>query len=439
MAHRGKPLTSSAHTVLWFQMATGVSSLGGRVTEIALPLTALLVLDCSALQVGILSSATLLPNLILGIPAGTWVEGMHPRRLMLLCDAGRAIAIGSIPVAQAFGLLAFPHLLASALVVGALTVFGDIASASYLPRLVGLEALVSARSRQMTLMQLADVAGRPLGGLLVGAFGAARAMAADTLSYVVSLAFVWRLPEMPPTRAPGEGEPFGERLRAGARFAWRNQVNRRIALEAAHYNLFYQALIVVFLVLASSRLGWSGTQIGLALGANSLGAVIGSALAPRLSTRWGIGPVILRALLFADGVTLLIPVVLGSGGISVALMCLIFLIIGAGSLISGVLASSLNRLVTPEEIYSRVIGANRVLTRGGTALGGLLGGLLVEYFDPRPALVICAVGMCSAAAWVASRRITSVHTVADALIDSPLTPPSAPASPSAAAERTGSA
>lgn len=410
--------------VLWLQTATGVSSLGSRVTELALPLVALLVLDSSALQVGILSSATFLPNLLLGIPAGAWAESMRQRRVMLWCDAGRAIAIGSIPIAQVLGVLAFPQLVVAAVVVGTLTVFGDIASASYLPRLVGLERLVAERSRQMSLMQLADVTGRPLGGLLVGAFGAARAMAADALSYAVSLILVWRLPEMPPTRVAGNHERFGQRLRAGASFAWRNHVNRRIAIEAGHYNLFYQAFIVVFLVQASVGLDWSGTQIGLALGANSLGAVIGSTLAPRLSTRWGIGPVILCALLFADAVTLLIPIALSPNRISVLLVCVIFLMIGAGSLISGVLASSLNRMVTPEEVYSRVIGANRVLTRGGTALGGLLGGVLVERLAPNLALLICAVGMCSAAIWVTSRRITSVRTVENARADSCALPPS---------------
>lgn len=423
-----KPSVSGSRTVLWLQMATGVSSFGSRVTELALPLAALLILDSSPLQIGVLSSAAFLPNLLLGIPAGTWVEGMRPRRLMLVCDAGRAIAIGSIPVAHMLGLLTFPHLVVAALVVGCLTVFSDIASASYLPRLVGLEALVPARSRQMTLMQLADVIGRPLGGLLVGAFGAARAMSADALSYVVSLVLVWHLPEMRPTRGAGYQESFGERLRAGARFAWRNRVNRRIAIEAAHYNLFYQALIVVFLVQTSGRLGWSGAQIGLALGANSLGAVIGSTLAPRLSTRWGIGPVILCALLFADGMTLLIPLLLGPGRASVALVCIVFLLVGAGSLISGVLASSLNRMVTPESVYSRVVGANRVLTRGGTALGGLLGGVLLNHLTPNVALVICAVGMCCAAIWVASRQITSVRTVENALIKSQNAAPPPPES-----------
>lgn len=412
------------------QLAAAISALGSRVTDLALPLAALLVLDAGPLQVGVLTSASLAPHLVLGLPAGAWVERMRPKRLMVVCDAVCAAAIASVPVAAGLAVLSYAQLLVVALVVGSFTVLGDIAAASYLPRLVGLDALVTARSRLTAGVQLADVAGRPLGGLLVTTLGAARASAADALSYLLSLALLWRLPEMAPTSAPGGTDTFSARLRSGAAFAWRNPVNRRITIEAAHYNLFYQALVVVFLVHASDDLGWSGTQLGLAFGASSLGAVLGSTVAPRLSRRWGIGPVIVRALLVADAATLLLPVVLGEGRGAVALVSSTFAVIGAGSLISGVLAGSLNRMVTPEESYARVVGANKVLTRGGTALGGLLGGLLVAHLPPPTAVVVCAVGMCSAMGWVLTRRIASVRTVADAQasIGSPAEP-AAPAPP----------
>lgn len=416
--------TPSRPRAVHLQLAAAISAFGSRVTDLALPLTALLVLDASPLQVGVLTSASLAPSLVLGVPAGAWVERMRPKRLMVVCDAVRAAAIASVPVAAALAVLSYAHLLVVALVVGSFTVLADIAAAAYLPRLVGLDALVAARSRLTAGVQLADVAGRPLGGLLVSTLGAARATAADALTYLLSMALLWRLPEMAPTSAPGTTDTFRARLRSGAAFAWRNRINRRITIEAAHYNLFYQALVVVFLVHASDDLGWSGTQLGLAFGASSLGAVLGSTLAPRLSRRWGIGPVIVRSLLIADAATLLLPVVLDDGNGAVVLVSATFVLIGAGSLVSGVLAGSLNRMVTPEDLYARVIGANKVLTRGGTAFGGLLGGVLVSWLPPQTALVACTVGMCSAMGWVLTRRITSVHTVADAQasIGSPVAP-----------------
>ncbi|MFT3873716.1 MAG: MFS transporter [Nocardioides sp.] len=409
VAHLG----NAARQVRWLQAATGVSAFGSRISELALPLVALTVLDSTAFEVGALSSAALIPNLVLGVPAGTWIEAMRPRRLMLVCDAGRAAVLLTIPLAFMAGLLTFLHLLLAALVVGCLTVFSDLASTSYLPRLVGLDQLVAARSRQVSLMQSADVAGRPLAGMLIGIAGAARAVTGDAMTYLVSFLFVRRLPELEPTGADPRAT-FLSRLREGASFAWSNTVNRRIVLEGAHYNVFYQAFIVGFMVHAAAELHWSPTQIGIALGASSLGAVVGSELGPKLASRIGIGPTILRALLVADAATILVPTFIGDSWLAFAAVCLTFAVMGAGSLLSGVVAGTLNRAVTPENVYSRVLGANRVLTRGGTALGGLLGGLLLTVLTPHVALFICAGGMCVAVGWVLSPQITSVKSLDDA-------------------------
>ncbi len=171
--------------LLWGGQA--VSEMGSAVTLLALPLTAVVVLHASTLQVGVLTALATAAFLVIALPAGAVVDRLPKRRLMLVCDAARMLIIGSVPLAAALGALTMAQLYTVALATGVATVFFDVAYQSYLPLLILPRQLADGNGKLQTTAQASMVVGPGLGGALVGLFGAAGAMAADAVSYAVSL------------------------------------------------------------------------------------------------------------------------------------------------------------------------------------------------------------------------------------------------------------
>jgi len=117
---------------------------GSQVSFIAIPLTAVSVLGAGAFQTGLLSALEFLPFLLLGLPAGSGSTALAHRPLLIVADLGRMLALASVPLAWAAGVLRLPQLYATGFVVGVLTVLFDVAYQSYLPALVEREQLVEA-------------------------------------------------------------------------------------------------------------------------------------------------------------------------------------------------------------------------------------------------------------------------------------------------------
>src|SRR3954447_9867590 len=121
-----------------------VSQLGAAVTQVALPLVALLTLQASAAEVGLLRAAEFLPYLLLTLPSGALVDRMRRRPLMIGCDLWRAAVLLLVPVAAWLGLLSLPLLLVVTAAAGAATVLFDVAYLSVLPSLVRRDQVVAA-------------------------------------------------------------------------------------------------------------------------------------------------------------------------------------------------------------------------------------------------------------------------------------------------------
>src|SRR4051812_37801922 len=95
---------------LW--TADTISQAGTQISMIALPLVAVKALDASTLQVGMLTAAETAAFLLIGLPAGAWVDRLRRRPIMVAADWGRAALLGSIPVASVIGALSILQLYA---------------------------------------------------------------------------------------------------------------------------------------------------------------------------------------------------------------------------------------------------------------------------------------------------------------------------------------
>ena len=150
--------------------AETVSQLGTQVTLLALPLTAVLVLHATPFEVGLLGTAEFLPFLLVGLPAGVWVDRMRRRPILIAGDLGRAVALGTIPLAYSLGVLHIVQLYVVAFISGICTVFFDVAYQSYLPSLVDRDQLMDGNSKLEISRSGAQLAGPGLAGALLVTF-----------------------------------------------------------------------------------------------------------------------------------------------------------------------------------------------------------------------------------------------------------------------------
>ena len=236
---------------LW--AADALSQVGTQVTAIALPLLLIKVLDAGPFEVGLLTTFEFLAFLVVGLPAGVWVDRMRRRNVLMTADLARALLYGSLPLAWAFDALTLVQVYAVSLVAGACTVFFDVAYQSYLPHLVGRDNLVEGNAKLQGTQSVAQVAGPAVGGVLVQALTAPYAILVDALSYLWSAVWVGsiRSREARPERAPDRH--LGREMREGLAFVLGHPLLRAITACTATANLFSNVAMTVFVVLLASE------------------------------------------------------------------------------------------------------------------------------------------------------------------------------------------
>lgn len=259
---------------LW--AAETISEFGSAVTKVALPLVAVVLLAASPFEVGLLTAASTAGFLLLGLPAGAWIDRIRRRPLMLRMDVVRGVLLATVPLAWWAGLLTMPHLLVVVFLAGLATVFFDIAYQSYLPALVGRERLVEGNGKLETTRALAEVSGPAVGGAMVQLLGAATAVLADALSFVVSALFLGRMRTVEPEPERPERPDLRAEITVGVRYVLGHPLLRAITACTGMANLFGGVRTAMTVLFLSRELGLPAGAIGVLLGAAGAGAVLGA-------------------------------------------------------------------------------------------------------------------------------------------------------------------
>ncbi|EGG49697.1 major facilitator superfamily permease [Streptomyces griseoaurantiacus M045] len=401
--------------LLW--SAYTVTTVGSQVSVLALPLTAVLVLHAGALELGLLMSVQYLPFLLIGLPAGVWVDRYRRRDVMVFTDMARAVVLGLVPLLMWLR----PHLailLLLAFALGALTVLGDVAHQSVLPELLPVSQLTEGNSTLTASASASQFAGPSLGGLLVQVLSAPLALLADCVSFLVSAVLVRRLPAGEPEPAALDGRSTWSAGLEGLRHVWNHPLLRPIVLCTAIANFFdlfgmIQAVLVLFAV---RELGLSPGTFGLVVGSASLAMVTGAVLTPRLVRRLGFGPSLLLAAVLPGAALLLLPSATPSD--AVPLLVLSLAISGFAVAVYNISQVSLRQRVTPLAMQGRMNAAIRFLVWGTIPAGTLVGGVLGETLGLRPTLLLAALGSVLSALPIALspvRKLRSVDDVAAAV------------------------
>lgn len=405
-----------------FWVAQAASSIGGQISELAVPLLAVLVLHASAGEVGLLGAARWVPFLLLALPLGVLVDRRRRRPLLVTSDIARA-TLTIVVVALAFsGLLTLPTLVVLVGALGAFTVLFEVSYQSFLPSVAGREHLERANGRLQATASAAEIGGPGLAGLLIQALSAPWALLTHAATYVVSA--VALLGISTPERHPvPTGRSALRDLADGLRFVQRDRYLVSLVGFAGIYNLFAQWVMVLFTVHAVRELDLTAGQLGLVFSLGAIGAVLGAAAAPVSVRRLGAGFVMVGCAAAECLALAALPVVDASwtAPVVVTVLVVVFAINGAGTSLSSVVALTLRQLRTPDDLLGRVNATMRWLSYGVIAIGAAVGGIVGESVGTRTGIALGCAGTLLTVVWVAASplrkvgdpRLLATHTGSD--------------------------
>ena len=385
---------------LWVAHVT--SGAGTAITNVALPLAAVLVLGATPTQMGLLAAAGSLPNLLFGLLAGVWIDRVRRKPILIWADIGRALLLVTIPVAAWLGQLSFLQIWLVTFAAGTLTVFFQISAISVLPALVEKRQLVEANSKLSTSDAVIAIAGPAAAGGLVQLFSAPRAILVDAVSYLFSALALGGVAEEEPqpasqpdrddapeavhgTRAAAVS--IGREVGEGVFELLRTPLLRALTITSSLGMLAGSISAAVQMLFLVNQLHFTPSIIGIVAACSGIGSLAGAMLAGRAARHLQAGrTLLLGKLLWIVGALLLATADLigreiASAGVAQAL-------VGLGSTLYFVNQLSLRQAITSVRLLGRVTAARRFVLFGVATVGAFVGGALGESIGLRATLLV---------------------------------------------------
>lgn len=381
--------TSAA--VFWrYWTGSTISQLGDTVGAVAMPLTAVTVLHSTSLVVGLITAASYAAWAIIGLPAGVIVGRFPLRGTQMAMDLIRAAALVTVPVAAWLGVLGATQLVLVALVVSFGNVIFDVGNSTFLPSIVSKADLTARNSLTSASVSATQLAGPSLGGVLVQLLGAATAIVADVVSYLVSAALLRSLPRPPRLAGADASESMWRSIREGWRFVVGHPVIRPCLADATLINFVGGALMTLTPVYLVRTVGVPVALVGLLIAAEGFGGLVGAAVTTGLTVRLGSARTALLAVGMAPVFAALMP--LSSTGWRLVLFALGNA--GFAAAITGfsIITRTHRQSVSPADLLPRAMATVRFVSWGVVPVGALVAGVVATTFGPRTALwSMCAV------------------------------------------------
>jgi len=374
--------------------AATISIFGSLITRIALPLVAILVLGSGAIEVAILRSLDLGATLVFGLVAGAWVDRLRRRPVLIWADLGRAVLLGSIPLAFALGALTYAQLLIVSGLAAILTTFFDSADNAYLPTIVERERLVDANSALAASGSAAEFMAFGISGFLVQILTAPIAIAIDAVTFLVSAALLGsiRTEEAPPPPAE-DREPVLSEIRDGLRLVRHDPVLRAFAGAQMSLAALWGIFGATWFLFVLDDLQLGPAVLGLIAGVGGFSSFIGAVVATRATRRFGIGPVAIAAMVLSAVGNAFIP--LAPAGLPiVAIACLVMQQLVADSAVTvyDVAEVSVRQTLVTDRALGRVSSTFHVAAVLAQLVATLAAGLLAEAIGLRATAWLAPLG-----------------------------------------------
>ncbi len=406
---------------LW--AAESVSQVGTQITLVALPVLAVTLLDATALEMGVLAALETIGFLVIGLPAGAWVDRWRRKRVLVTGDLVRAVALASLPVAYLLDALTLGQLYVVAVVTGTATVFFDVAYQSYLPTLVQRDQIVDGNAKLEVSRAVAQVAGPGLAGVLLRVLAAPLLIAANAVTFLWSAYFVGRISHVDVVPDRATRRPLRTEIAEGLSFVVRHPLLRRIVACTGTSNLFSTITSTLLVLYVIRTLGLTEATLGLVLSAGSVGGLVGAFTAARVARVIGAGRTIPLSIVLVVPFAALVP--LATLGAPQVLLVTSMAGFGWCVVVYNVTQVSFRQRLCPPALLGRMNASVRFLVFGTMPLGGLLGGVLGTTIGIVPTLWVAVAGQALAALPVLLSPLVEMRDLPDhwdAYTVSPATP-----------------
>jgi len=395
-----------------------ISQFGTQVSQLALPLVAIIFLKASALEVALLGTVEFLPFLLFTLRGGAWVDRLQRRPILITGDLGRALCLISIPIAYELGVLTIAQLYLVGFAMGVLTVFFDVSYQSYLPSLVDRDQLVEGNAKLQASQSGAQILGPGFGGYLIGILTAPVAVIVDAVSYLASALFVFTIkgsePPIPKSDDPRGSRAdrlrgFGGEIREGLAFVLGHPYLRMIAGATSTSNLFGNFAMGIYLVYVVRVLGLDPLRIGLIFSLGSIGTFVGALVANRLAARIGVGRTIVLSMALNGPAILLIAI--APVGFAEPFLIASAALAGFTGLIYNINQVSFRQAIAPERMQGRMNATMRFLVWGTIPIGSMISGVLATLIGLSNTIWVGAILSCTPVLFLIFSPILSIKTM----------------------------
>jgi MFS family permease len=371
-----------------------ISLFGSQITALALPLTAVINLQATPAQMGMLRATHSASAVMAGLFAGVLADRIRRRPILIGTDLGFAVLAGSIPVGAFLGLLRIEQLYLIQFFSGILAVSSEVTHLAFLPSLAERHQLVEANSKLQTTSSAASIAGPGLAGVLTQLITAPIAIIFDAISFLISALFIRliRAPEPPPLPA-ADRKSIRAEIGEGLRFVFGNPTLRPLAEAIALHFLFNGLIFSVFILYASRELKIESAMLGVIFAALGLGLLTGALAAARAARRYSVGPTMLGGAFMTAVAALLIPLADGPLPVIAAMLAFALFLQAFGIQVNGINLVSFRQAMTPDRLQGRMNATFRFLNLIAVTIGALLAGAVAEVIGLRATLAIGACGL----------------------------------------------
>jgi MFS family permease len=407
---------SASFRRLWLSLT--VTSFGAQITNLALPLTAALLLNATPMQMGILVALETLPFALFSLHAGVLLDRVRKLPVIIAADVGRGIALLAIPVAAWFGLLSMEILFAVGFLCGMQNVVGGAAYQVLLAQMAGRKRLVEANAKVTLGETSAALIGPGIAGGLIHVLTAPFAIALDAMTFFASALMLRRIKAPNDVARDGANGGVWREIGEGLKLVWGNRTLWGLAWLAGIWQFLHHMQVAVLILFATRELGLSAGAIGLAFVFGGAGCVLASASAERLSARFGIGPVIVHGLILSAFGWQAYGLIGGPPWLAGLLLGMAMLVFDFGAILYAINYLSLRQAITPDRLLGRMTATMRFVTVASAPIGSLVGGALASQIGLRSTLLVVGVlGLLLSAAAVLWSPVRRHRALPDPLID----------------------
>ncbi|WP_151524643.1 MFS transporter [Serinicoccus kebangsaanensis] len=372
---------------LW--MGDTVSVFGAQFVGFAMPLMAVQLLGADAFQMGLLAALESLAFLLIGLPAGAWVDRWRKRTVLVLGDLTRAALLLTLPVAWLLDALTMWQVYVVAFGVGCITVFFDVANQSYLPEIVDSDQIGDGNGKLQASQQTAIVVGPAAAAFMVRLLGSPLTIAVTSVCMGLSSLFVSRIRHREQAPDPTSRRPLVTEIREGLSFVLDHPLLRRIVACTGTSNFASSGMFALFVLYAVTTLGLSETTLGLVLSLGAVGGILGAVSSGWFGRFVGEGRAIPIAAVLSGVALFSVP--LASILPPVPTLLVGNLLISWGVVVYNVVQVSFRQRLCPKPLLGRMNASIRFLVWGPMPIGGFLGGVLGQQLGLVPTLWIFAV------------------------------------------------